>query len=72
MTDLTPLTGSTANIIEWLPWTIGKEFYAMASKRFTAEQIIPKLRTVEVEFSNGATVAKACKKIQVTEQTYYR
>ena len=44
----------------------------MARKRFTAEQIIPKLRIVEVELSKGATVAKACKKIQVTEQTYYR
>ena len=44
----------------------------MARKRFTAEQIIPKLRTVEVELSKGATVAEACKKIQVTEQTYYR
>ena len=44
----------------------------MSQKRFTAEQIIPKLRTVEVELSRGSTVARACKKIGVTEQTYYR
>ena len=37
-----------------------------------AEQIIPKLREVEVELGRGKTVAKAVKKIGVTEQTYYR
>ena len=44
----------------------------MARKRFTAEQIIPLLRTAEVEISKGGTVAFACKKIGVTEQTDYR
>jgi transposase-like protein len=37
-----------------------------------AEQIIPKLREVEVELGRGKTVAEAMKKIGVTEQTYYR
>jgi len=37
-----------------------------------AEQIIPKLREVEVELGRGKTVAEAAKKIGVTEQTYYR
>ena len=37
-----------------------------------AEQIIPKLREVEVERGRGKTVAEAVKKIGVTEQTYYR
>lgn len=41
-------------------------------KRFTAEQIIPKLREAEVELARGRTVAQVCKKIGVTEQTYYR
>jgi len=41
-------------------------------KRFTAEQIIPKLREAEVELVRGRTVAQVCKKIGVTEQTYYR
>ncbi len=44
----------------------------MPSKRFTAEQIIPKLREAEVEQAKGRTVAQVCKKIGVTEQTYYR
>jgi putative transposase len=37
-----------------------------------AEQVIPKLREVEVELGRGKTVAEAVKKIGVTEQTYYR
>jgi transposase len=37
-----------------------------------AEQIIPKLREVEVDLGRGKTVAEAVKKIGVTEQTYYR
>lgn len=44
----------------------------MARKRFTAEQIIPKLREAEVELARGRTVAQVCKKLGVTEQTYYR
>ena len=44
----------------------------MSKKRFTAEQIIPKLRETEVDQAKGRTVAQACKKIGVTEQTYYR
>ena len=44
----------------------------MASRRFTAEQIIQKLREVEVALSKGQSAGQACKKIGVTEQTYYR
>ena len=44
----------------------------MAIKRFTAEQIIPKLREAEVELARGRTVAQVCKKLGITEQTYYR
>jgi len=44
----------------------------MAKKRFGAEQIINRLREVEVMLRNGATVGEASKKIGVTEQTYYR
>ena len=44
----------------------------MPSKRFTPEQIIPQLREAEVEQAKGRTVAQACKKIGVTDQTYYR
>ena len=44
----------------------------MSRKRFSAEQIIPKLREAEVEIARGATVGAAAKKIGVTEQTFYR
>jgi putative transposase len=44
----------------------------MARKRHTPEQIITKLRQVEVAVSRGQTVANAVKQIEVTEQTYYR
>jgi putative transposase len=45
----------------------------MAKKqRHTPEQIIGKLREVEVKLAKGTAVALACKDIGVTEQTYYR
>ena len=44
----------------------------MARKRHTAEEIIGKLRAVEVELAKGQSAQQACRKIGVTEQTYYR
>ena len=44
----------------------------MSQKRHTPEQIINKLRQAEVELVRGATMPQACKKIGVTDQTYYR
>ena len=44
----------------------------MARKRHTTEQIISKLREVEVELAKGLKVPQVCKKLEVTEQTYYR
>ena len=44
----------------------------MGQKRFTPQQIIAKLRQAEVEIANGATIPEASRKIEVTEQTYYR
>ena len=44
----------------------------MVKKRYRAEDIINRLREVEVMVSKGTTVGEACKKIGVTEQTYYR
>ena len=44
----------------------------MASKRFTPEQIISKLREAEVLLAQGAKMGVVCKRIAVTEQTYYR
>jgi len=44
----------------------------MARKRYTPEQIIRKLREVEVFIAEGMTAAEAARKIGVSEQTYYR
>ena len=41
-------------------------------KRLNPEKIIANLRIVEVELSNGNSIEKACKKIGVTPQSYYR
>ena len=41
-------------------------------KSVPAEQIIAKLREAEVELAQGKKVPEACRKIGVTEQTYYR
>jgi putative transposase len=44
----------------------------MPGKRMKVEQIISKLREAELMISQGQTVQLACKKINITEQTYYR
>ncbi len=44
----------------------------MAKKRHTAEQIIAKLREAEVLLAKGGSMAQVCRKLGVTEQTYYR
>jgi transposase-like protein len=44
----------------------------MPNKRHSPEQILGKLREVEVALAKGETVGRAVKQIGVTEQTYYR
>ena len=44
----------------------------MAGKRPTSEEIVARLRQVEVLNSQGKTVAEAVRAIGVTEVTYYR
>ena len=44
----------------------------MPGKRMKVEQIIGKLREAELMISQGQTVQLACKKLNITEQTYYR
>ncbi len=44
----------------------------MGCKRFTAEQIVDKLREAEVEIAKGMTIGEVCKKLGVSEQTYYK
>jgi transposase-like protein len=43
-----------------------------AAKRFTAEQIVAKLREAEKLQGQGATIPGLCKKLQISEQTFYR
>ena len=44
----------------------------MKRNRFSAEQIVNKLRQAEVLLAHGQTVAQVGKALGVTEQTYYR
>jgi transposase-like protein len=44
----------------------------MAKKRYTPEQIVAKIREAEVELSKGQSTPQVCKKLGVSEQTYYR
>ena len=44
----------------------------MAGKRPTSEEIVAKLRQVDVLNSQGKTIAEAVRAIGVTEVTYYR
>jgi transposase-like protein len=42
------------------------------AKRHSAEEVVNKLRQVDVELSKGGTIVGACKLIGISEQTYHR
>jgi transposase-like protein len=44
----------------------------MARTRYTAEEIIGQLRTIEIDLGKGLAVVEACRKLGITEQPYYR
>ena len=44
----------------------------MSRTRYSAEQIIQKLREAEVELSKGRSVGEVSKQLGITSQTYYR
>lgn len=44
----------------------------MARKNYTTEQIIVKLRQVELLCGQGKTILEACRQTEIPEQTYYR
>lgn len=44
----------------------------MARKGFRIEEIIGKLREIEVLVSQKHSVVEACRKAGISEQTYYR
>jgi transposase-like protein len=54
-----------------MPFAI-KEDWIMPRKKHTPEEIIAKLRQVDVLSSQGVLVADAVRQIGVTEVTYYR
>ena len=44
----------------------------MGKKRYTPEQIVAKLRQAEVELAKGQAAGLVCKKLGISEQSYYR
>ena len=40
----------------------------MARKRYTSEEIIGQLRTIEIDLGKGSAVPEACRKLGITEQ----
>lgn len=44
----------------------------MARKKFTPEQIILKLREIELHSSKGLDIITACRNAGISEQSYYR
>ena len=44
----------------------------MGKARYTTEQIIVKLREIEILCGQGNTIAEAVREAGITEQTYYR
>ena len=44
----------------------------MPKKRFSPEQIIAKLRQIEVQLAQGKSIALACKDAAISEQSYFR
>jgi transposase-like protein len=44
----------------------------MPKKHYTPEQIVGKLRQIEVLISQGKTVPVACRDAGITDQTFYR
>jgi putative transposase len=44
----------------------------MPFKKHTPEEIIGKLREAEIVLAQGGTSADACRRLSISEQTYYR
>ena len=43
-----------------------------AKKRYTTEQIVARLREAEKLQAQGSTIPQLCKRLQISEQTFYR
>ena len=44
----------------------------MGAKRYSTEQVIVKLREAEIEMGRGMRVPEVCRKLGISEQTFYR
>ena len=44
----------------------------MPRKRHSTEQIIAKLREADVQLAKGISVSDVCRRLEVSEHTYYR
>ena len=44
----------------------------MPRKRHSTEQIIAKLREADVQLAKGISVSEVCRRLEVSEHTYYR
>ena len=44
----------------------------MKGKKYTAEQIVAKLREAEVLLAKGTALAEVCRQLEITDVTYYR
>ena len=54
------------------PYYLGKRRAKMATKRHKTEEIVTKLRQVEVLVGQGTARVDAIRQVRITEQTYYR
>ena len=41
-------------------------------KRYRPEQIVDKLRQADIELGKGTAVPEVCRRIEISQQTYYR
>ena len=44
----------------------------MRRKRHTPEQVVRKLREAETDLAGGKSIEEVCKKLEVSQQTYFR
>jgi len=44
----------------------------MSNRRHKRNEMVEKLQKAKTDIAAGATVGEACKKLQISEQTYYR
>ncbi len=44
----------------------------MPTKRYSVEQIVAKLREAEKHQAQGLTIPQSCKRLGISEQTFYR